>query len=118
MVTYDLWEPYVRSGRSDDYYLKLPVPYRARNANLESTMELLQIEDTPPPAQPGVGAVEPCVGEGNELGRMDAGGEDQGAAEDDDVFHGGSSITEKSQSLKGTKSQSGLCDFETLRLCD
>ena len=22
VVTYDLWEPYVRSGKSDDYYLR------------------------------------------------------------------------------------------------
>jgi general secretion pathway protein K len=31
-------------AESDDYYLKLPVPYRARNANLESIAELLQIK--------------------------------------------------------------------------
>jgi general secretion pathway protein K len=31
-------------AESDDYYLKLPVPYRARNANLESVTELLQIK--------------------------------------------------------------------------
>jgi general secretion pathway protein K len=30
-------------AESDDYYLKLPVPYRARNANIESITELLQI---------------------------------------------------------------------------
>lgn len=30
-------------AESDDYYLKLPVPYRARNADLESLNELLQI---------------------------------------------------------------------------
>jgi general secretion pathway protein K len=30
-------------AESDDYYLKLPVPYRARNANIESVTELLQI---------------------------------------------------------------------------
>jgi general secretion pathway protein K len=33
----------LNGAESDDYYLKLPVPYRARNANLESTLELLQI---------------------------------------------------------------------------
>jgi general secretion pathway protein K len=33
----------LNGAESDDYYLKLPVPYRARNANLESVMELLQI---------------------------------------------------------------------------
>jgi type II secretory pathway component PulK len=30
-------------AESDDYYLKLPVPYRSRNANLDSVTELLQI---------------------------------------------------------------------------
>jgi general secretion pathway protein K len=33
----------LNGAESDDYYLKLPVPYRARNAHLASTMELLQI---------------------------------------------------------------------------
>jgi general secretion pathway protein K len=31
------------NGAESDYYLKLPVPYRARNANLEEVAELLQI---------------------------------------------------------------------------
>jgi general secretion pathway protein K len=35
-------------AESDDYYLKLPVPYRARNANLESVNELLQIRGVTP----------------------------------------------------------------------
>ena len=35
-------------AESDDYYLKLPVPYRARNANIESVMELLQIRGVTP----------------------------------------------------------------------
>ncbi|HYE92592.1 MAG TPA: hypothetical protein VEA38_16300, partial [Terriglobales bacterium] len=30
-------------AETDDYYGKLPVPYRARNANIESINELLQI---------------------------------------------------------------------------
>jgi general secretion pathway protein K len=34
----------LRGAESDDYYLKLKVPYRARNANLESITELLQIK--------------------------------------------------------------------------
>ena len=34
----------VNGAESDDYYLKLPMPYRARNANLESITELLQIK--------------------------------------------------------------------------
>ena len=35
-------------AESEDYYLKLPVPYRARNANLDSTAELLQIRGITP----------------------------------------------------------------------
>ena len=35
-------------AESDDYYLKLPVPYRARNANMESVAELLQIRGVTP----------------------------------------------------------------------
>jgi len=35
-------------AESDDYYLKLPVPYRARNANIESITELLQIKGITP----------------------------------------------------------------------
>ena len=38
----------LNGAESDDYYLKLPVPYRARNANLESTSELLQIRGITP----------------------------------------------------------------------
>ena len=34
----------INGAESDDYYLKRPVPYRARNANLESVQELLQIK--------------------------------------------------------------------------
>lgn len=33
----------LHGAESEDHYLKLPVPYRARNGNLESTAELLQI---------------------------------------------------------------------------
>jgi general secretion pathway protein K len=35
-------------AESDDYYLKLPVPHRARNANLASINELLQIKGVTP----------------------------------------------------------------------
>ncbi len=35
-------------AESEDYYLKLPVPYRARDANLESITELLQIKGITP----------------------------------------------------------------------
>ncbi|HSE92777.1 MAG TPA: hypothetical protein VLF19_05690 [Methylomirabilota bacterium] len=38
----------VNGAESDDYYLKLPVPYRSRNANLESVTELLQIRGVTP----------------------------------------------------------------------
>lgn len=38
----------VNGAESDDYYLKLPVPYRAHNANLESVTELLQIKGITP----------------------------------------------------------------------
>ncbi|MGH7306484.1 MAG: general secretion pathway protein GspK [Candidatus Rokuibacteriota bacterium] len=38
----------VNGAESDDYYLKLPIPYRARNANLESITELLQIKGITP----------------------------------------------------------------------
>ena len=34
----------LNGAESDDTYLKLPVPYRARNGNLESVTELLQIK--------------------------------------------------------------------------
>jgi len=36
------------NGAESDYYLKLPVPYRARNANLEDVAELLQIRGVTP----------------------------------------------------------------------
>jgi general secretion pathway protein K len=38
----------LNGAESDDYYLKLPVPYRARNAALESVAELLQIRGVTP----------------------------------------------------------------------
>ena len=38
----------LNGAESEDYYLKLPVPYRARNANLESINELLQIRGVTP----------------------------------------------------------------------
>ncbi len=36
------------NGAESDYYLKLPVPYRARNANMEDVTELLQIRGVTP----------------------------------------------------------------------
>ncbi len=33
----------LNGAESEDYYLRLPVPYRARNANLDSVRELLQV---------------------------------------------------------------------------
>ena len=38
----------LNGAESDDYYLKLAVPYRAHNANLESVTELLQIKGVTP----------------------------------------------------------------------
>lgn len=38
----------LNGAESEDYYLKLPVPYRSRNANMESTAELLQIRGVKP----------------------------------------------------------------------
>ena len=38
----------LNGAESEDYYLKLPVPYRSRNANLESVAELLQIRGVTP----------------------------------------------------------------------
>jgi general secretion pathway protein K len=38
----------LNGAESDDYYLKLPVPYRARNAPMESINELLQIKGVTP----------------------------------------------------------------------
>jgi len=50
----------LNGAESDDYYLKLPVPYRAKNANLDSARELLQIRGVTPeiyngaPDRPGL----------------------------------------------------------------
>jgi general secretion pathway protein K len=44
----------LNGAESDDYYLKLPVPYRARNANIESVNELLQIKGVTPAIFEGV----------------------------------------------------------------
>jgi general secretion pathway protein K len=38
----------LNGAESDDYYLKLPTPYRARNAQIESVNELLQIKGVTP----------------------------------------------------------------------
>jgi len=51
------------NGAESDDYLKLPVPYRARNANLQDTAELLQIKGITPEIyygredKPGLGEV-------------------------------------------------------------
>jgi general secretion pathway protein K len=44
----------LNGAESDDYYLKLPVPYRARNAQIESVNELLQIKGVTPALFEGV----------------------------------------------------------------
>ena len=38
----------LNGAESDDYYLKLPVPYRAKNTDLDSVNELLQIRGVTP----------------------------------------------------------------------
>lgn len=42
-------------AESDDYYLNLPVPYRARNGNLQDVAELLQIKGVTPEIYYGTG---------------------------------------------------------------
>ena len=50
----------LNGAESEDYYLKLPVPHRAKNANLDSARELLQIRGVTPeiyngaPDRPGL----------------------------------------------------------------
>jgi general secretion pathway protein K len=44
----------LNGAESDDYYLKQPVPYRARNGNVESVNELLQIRGITPALFHGV----------------------------------------------------------------
>lgn len=52
----------VNGAESEDYYLKLPVPYRARNGPLRDTAELLQVRGVTPalysgtPERPGLTA--------------------------------------------------------------
>jgi len=38
----------INGAESEDYYLKLPIPYRARNGQMESVNELLQIKGVTP----------------------------------------------------------------------
>jgi len=60
----------LNGAESDDYYLKLPVPYRARNANIESITELLQIKGITPAIyngtkdRPGLAALVTARGAG------------------------------------------------------
>jgi general secretion pathway protein K len=57
-------------AESEDYYLKLPVPYRARNGNLQDTAELLQIKGVSPEIyygqddKPGLGDLVTTRGRG------------------------------------------------------
>jgi general secretion pathway protein K len=57
-------------AESDDYYLTLPVPYRARNADIESVNELLQIKGITPELfhgttdRPGLADLVTVVGQG------------------------------------------------------
>jgi general secretion pathway protein K len=45
----------VNGAESDDTYLKLPVPYRARNGNLQDVAELLQVKGVTPELYRGTG---------------------------------------------------------------
>jgi general secretion pathway protein K len=45
----------LNGAESEDYYLKLPLPYRAKNGNLDSITELLQIKGVTPAIFNGVG---------------------------------------------------------------
>jgi general secretion pathway protein K len=47
----------LNGAESEDYYLKRPVPYRSRNANLESITELLQIRGVNPELFYGVDGI-------------------------------------------------------------
>jgi general secretion pathway protein K len=54
-------------GAESDYYLKLPVPYRARNANIQDESELLQVRGVTPElyfgtgGRPGLGSLVTAV---------------------------------------------------------
>jgi general secretion pathway protein K len=52
----------VNGAESEDTYLKLPVPYRARNANLASIAELLQIKGVTPALYHGTAGAESTPG--------------------------------------------------------
>jgi len=58
----------LNGAESEDHYLKLPVPYRARNGNLQDAAELLQIRGVTPalyrgtPERPGLGELVTVFG--------------------------------------------------------
>lgn len=58
----------LNGAESEDYYLKLPVPYRARNGNLQDVAELLQVRGVTPglyfgkPDRPGLGELVTVFG--------------------------------------------------------
>ena len=45
----------LNGAESEDYYLKLPLPYRSKNSNLDSVSELLQIKGITPTVYHGTG---------------------------------------------------------------
>jgi type II secretory pathway component PulK len=57
-------------AESDDTYLKLPIPYRARNGNFQDAAELLQVKGVTPemyygtPEKPGLGDIVTVRGTG------------------------------------------------------
>jgi len=60
----------LKGAESDDYYLTLPVPYRSKNANLDSVDELLQVRGVTPeilygrPDSPGLADYLTVAGSG------------------------------------------------------
>jgi general secretion pathway protein K len=61
----------INGAESEDTYLKLPAPYRARNGNLQDVAELLQIKGVTPeiyrstPEQPGLSGLVTVLGSNN-----------------------------------------------------
>lgn len=88
-------EEYRANGaESEDYYLKLPVPYRARNGNIESLGELLQIR-----------GITPALFRGPRERR----GDERAAGERQDAREGA-----ERQSDRGAAERPGLADLVTV----
>jgi len=95
----------LNGAESDDHYLKLPEPYRARNGNIESLVELLQIRG---------------VTRALYHGRAGAGGGDaEGGSENGDKEEAGRATGERQRAPGGPRSASerrpGLADVLTAK---